>query len=66
MNNLTNSFETRTFIGGLVLVLSHISKSMHEIFTILAVFMILDYVTGVLCGLIKNGGFDYKKGIKGF
>jgi toxin secretion/phage lysis holin len=65
MHSLTSSFEMRTFIGGLVLVLSHVAESMHEIFTILAVFMILDYLTGVLCGLTKNGGFDYKKGIKG-
>jgi len=65
MHSLTHSFETRTFIGGLVLILSHISQSMHEVFIVLAVFMILDYITGVLCGLLKNGGFDYKKGIKG-
>lgn len=65
MHSLTHSFETRTFIGGLVLILSHISQSMHEVFIVLAVFMILDYITGVLCGLIRNGGFDYKKGIRG-
>jgi len=38
---------------------------MHEVFIVLAVFMILDYINGVLCGLFRNGGFDYKKGIKG-
>lgn len=65
MHSLTQNFETRTLIGGLVLVLSYISKSLHEIFVILAVFMVLDYVTGVLCGLIRNGGFNYRKGIKG-
>lgn len=65
MRSPTQSFETRTFIGGLVLILSHISKSMGEVFIVLAIFMILDYITGVLCGLFRNGGFDYIKGIKG-
>ncbi|NLY18687.1 MAG: phage holin family protein [Clostridiaceae bacterium] len=65
MHSLTHSFETRTFIGGIVLILSHVSQSMHEVFIVLAVFMVLDYITGVLCGLIRNGGFNYKKGIKG-
>jgi len=65
VHSLTQNFETRTFIGGLVLILSYVLQSIHEVFIILAIFMILDYITGVLCGLIKNGGFNYKKGIKG-
>ncbi|NLM11576.1 MAG: phage holin family protein [Clostridiaceae bacterium] len=65
MYKLMQAFETKTFIGALVVVIAYISKSMHEVFVILAAFIILDYITGILCGLIKNRGFNYKKGITG-
>lgn len=65
MYKLMQAFETKTFIGALVVVIAYISKSMHEVFVILAAFMILDYITGIICGLVKNQGFNYKKGITG-
>ncbi len=65
MYSLAHTFETKTFIGSLVVVISYISHAMDEVFIILAAFMVLDYLTGVLCGLFKNGGFNYRKGIKG-
>lgn len=65
MYRLMQALETKTFIGALVVIAAYISRSMHEVFVILAAFMILDYITGIICGLIKNGGFNYKKGIKG-
>ncbi len=65
MHSLTNAFETKAFLGGVVLLLSYIAKAMDEIFLILAVFIVLDYATGILCGMLKNGGYNYKKGIRG-
>lgn len=66
MHSLTHSFETKTFIGSLIVIISYIvSHAMDEVFIILAAFMALDYLTGVLCGLIRNGGFKYRKGING-
>lgn len=65
MNSLMQTFETKTFIGALIVVIAYISESMHELFVILAIFMVLDYITGILCGMIKNEGFSYKKGITG-
>ncbi|HZK26493.1 MAG TPA: phage holin family protein [Thermoclostridium sp.] len=65
MNSLIQAFETKTLIGALVVVLAYISKSMQELFVLLAIFMILDYITGIICGMIKNGGFNYRKGITG-
>ena len=58
-------FETKTFLGALVVVVAYVSSSMHEVFVILAVFMALDYLTGIISGLVRNGGFSYKKGITG-
>lgn len=65
MQSLTQTFETKSFIGGVVVVISYISQSMDEVFVVLAAFMILDYITGILCGLVKNGGFNYKKAFHG-
>lgn len=65
MHSLTHTFETKTFIGGVVVVISYIAKSMDEVFIVWAAFMILDYITGILCGLFRNGGFNYKKAIRG-
>lgn len=65
MHNLTNAFGQKTLIGMVVVVISYVSKSINEVFVVLTAFMILDYITGILCGLFKNGGFDYKKGIRG-
>ncbi|NLG88704.1 MAG: phage holin family protein [Clostridiaceae bacterium] len=65
MHGLTQAFETKTFLGGIVLLLSYISKSIDEVFFILAVFIILDYITGVLCGMLREGGYNYRIAIKG-
>lgn len=65
MYKLAEAFEAKTFIGALIMVITYISRSMHEVFVVLAVFMILDYITGMICAFVKNGGFSYKKGIKG-
>jgi len=65
MYKLLQALETKTFIGSLVVIFAYISKSMDEVFVILAVFMVLDYITGLICGLTKDGGFNYKKGITG-
>lgn len=65
MYSLTQAFSTKTFIGALVVVIAYVSKSMNEVFVILAAFMVLDYITGIVSGLLKNGGFNYRKGIKG-
>lgn len=65
MYSLLQTFETKTFIGALIVVLLYISESMQELFVILAIFMVLDYITGIISGMIKNGGFNYKKGIIG-
>lgn len=65
MYKLMQALETKTFLGALVMMIAYVSDSMHEVFVILAVFMIIDYITGIICGLVKNGGFNYKKGIMG-
>jgi len=65
MYKLLQALETKTFIGSLVVIFAYISKSMDEVFVILAVFMVLDYITGLICGLTKDGGFNYKKGLTG-
>jgi len=65
VHGLTQAFETKTFLGGIVLLLSYISKSIDEVFFILAVFIILDYITGVLCGMLREGGYNYRIAIKG-
>jgi len=65
MYKLMQAQETKTFLGSLVMIIAYISDSMHEVFVILGVFMILDYITGIICGLVKNGGFNYRKGITG-
>lgn len=65
MHGLTHTFETKTLIGGIVVVISYISKSLDEVFVVWAAFMIIDYFTGILCGMFKNGGFSYKKAMKG-
>ena len=65
MYKLLQALETKTFLGSLVMIIAYISDSMHEVFVILGVFMILDYITGIICGLVKNGGFNYRKGITG-
>jgi len=65
VHGLSQAFETKTFLGGIVLLLSYISKSIDEVFFILAVFIILDYITGVLCGMLREGGYNYRIAIKG-
>jgi len=65
MYDLTHTFETKTFIGGVVVIISYIAKSLDEVFVVLAAFMIIDYITGILCGLFRNGGFNYKKAVRG-
>ncbi|WP_252891041.1 phage holin family protein [Thermoclostridium stercorarium] len=65
MYRLMQALETKTFLGSLVMVIAYVSNSMHEVFVILAAFMVLDYITGIICGLVKNNGFNYKKGIRG-
>lgn len=65
MDGLTHTFETKTFIGGLVVVTSYIAKSLDEVFIVWAAFMIIDYITGILCALFRNGGFSYKKAVRG-
>jgi len=65
MYKLMQALEAKTFIGSLVVIIAYISESMHEVFVILAAFMVLDYITGFVCGLTKEGGFSYKKGITG-
>lgn len=65
MYKLMQALETKTFLGALVMMIAYVSDSMHEVFVILAVFMIIDYITGIICGLVKNGGFNNKKGIMG-
>jgi toxin secretion/phage lysis holin len=65
MADMIDTFETKTFIGGIVVVISYISQAMDEVFIVLAAFMILDYITGLLCGLFKNNGFSYKKAVRG-
>lgn len=65
MHGLTQAFETKAFLGGMVLLLSYISQSIDEVFVILAVFIVLDYITGVLCGMLRNGGYNYRIAIKG-
>jgi phage-related holin len=53
VHGLTQAFETKAFLGGIVLLLSYISQSIDEVFVILAVFIVLDYITGVLCGMLR-------------
>ncbi len=65
MHSLTHTFETKSFIGGIVVIISYIVKSLDEVFIVLAAFMILDYITGLLCGLFRYGGFSYKKAVRG-
>ncbi|MBP7176499.1 MAG: phage holin family protein [Thermoclostridium sp.] len=65
MYNLTHTFERKTFIGGIVVVISYIANSLNEVFVVWAALMIIDYITGILCGLFKNGGFSYKKAVRG-
>lgn len=65
MNSLTHTFETKTLIGSIVLIISYISKSLDEVFVVWAAFMIIDYFTGIMCSLLRNGGFSYKKAVQG-
>jgi len=65
MYKIMQALETKTLLGSLVIIIAYIADSLHEVFIILTIFMILDYITGIICGLAKNGGFDYKKGITG-
>ena len=65
MHGLTQAFETKAFLGGIVLLLSYISQSIDEVFVILAVFIVLDYITGVLCGMLRDEGYNYRIAIKG-
>lgn len=64
VHSLTRAFETKTLIGGVV-VISYIANSLGEVFIVWAAFMIIDYITGILCGLIKNSGYSYKKAVRG-
>ena len=65
MYSLTHTFEKKTIIGGAVVVISYIANSLNAVFVVWAAFMIIDYITGILCGLFRNGGFSYKKAVRG-
>ena len=49
MNSLIQAFETKTLIGALVVVLAYISKSMQELFVLLAIFKSIGNLNFVVC-----------------
>jgi len=61
---LIQNAGTKTFLGLCCVVLSYFRDAMNEVFIILLGVLILDYLTGIINGLL-NGGFSLEKALKG-
>ncbi len=56
---------TKTIISLIAAVFGYAFAAITEIYVVLAVLMIVDYITGVVAGMLTTG-FDKNKGLKGF
>lgn len=54
----------KAICGATSYIFTYLTKTINEIFVILALLMIFDYITGIIIA-IKEGKFSYKQGILG-
>ncbi len=61
ISNLSENAETKSILGLFTGVLLYFRNSITEIFVILLILLLLDYITGVVQGMIVSGGFSWEK-----
>lgn len=55
---------TKSILGSITYVFAYISNSMTDLFVVLAIFMIFDYITGIIVA-VKEKKFNYNLGLWG-
>lgn len=55
---------SKTFLGALTYIFTFLTQSINEVFVVLAILMIFDYIMGVIRA-IRNKSFNYDVGIWG-
>jgi len=65
--DLVQNSGTKTILGLLMAVISYIWGQVTTLIIVLAMFMVLDYLTGIVAGMFtKEGAFDREKAVRGF
>jgi len=61
---MTENATTKGFIGAIIGLGAYLANRIDAVLVVLAIFLILDYITGVTLALMQ-GEFDKKKGVQG-